>query len=710
MTGRAVDAGRDPFAHPAIRLAWRARRRLGRVLAPVHRRWPDPGAVASWFGPDGPHPGKGRGRPVLRAMRADPEAVRDLYRRSFPAGLAATLRRADAVATGKLEFLGFDFCREGHVRWDWDPWTGRTLPRRHWTVLGIRTQDESGERLGDFMFPNEPNKHQYFPALAKAFFLTGDPRYARTFREHLRDWMAANPLGVGAAYIHTLLVAQRLMAWILAWDFFAGSDALTREDRVDFLWSLYQQARFLAANCSLDWVPRNNFLLAEMAAIAVVAARFPEFPGSAGWAERARRVLRQEVPLQILPDGVSFEQSTGYQRLVTEALLLYHLAATDAGSVDATVSARLEGLLESHLTLLQPDGQIPLLGDVSTERGYILDEASEFLDGRPLLGLGAALFGRPDFKAVARSFPEEAFWLLGPEGAARFAALMEKPPVWTSRALPDGGYFVFRSDWSPEASQLIVDCGWTGMGPDGPGGHGHNDTLSIALCMRGRPVVADPGTYIYFGSRRWRDAFRSRLAHSTVVVDGEEGARLGPGLFEIREQPRPALHRWELAEELELFEGSHTGYRGLPGGVTHRRRIVFVRPDLWVIGDWVDGLGPHEVRVTFQLAPGHTPVESGSGPVRLLADGEPVAAVLPLRPAETMTEIEEGWVSYQYGTRVPASRLAFRVAGPLPIHLLTVLGAPGPTSQELANRALAAWELAQARWPSAPPGRHRSDT
>ncbi|MBI4240097.1 MAG: alginate lyase family protein [Candidatus Rokubacteria bacterium] len=702
MRERVGDAGRDPFAHPAVRLAWRARRRLGRVLAPVHRRWPGPGVVASWFGPDGPHPGKGRGRPVLRALCADPQAVRDLYRRSFPAGLAATLRRADAVATGKLEFLGFDFCREGRVRWDWDPWTDRRLPRRYWTVLGIKTQDESGEQLGDFMFPNEPNKHQYFPALAKAFFLTGDARYAQTFREHLRDWMAANPLGVGAPYVHTLLVAQRLMAWVLAWDFFAGSDALTREDRAGFVRSLYQQARFLAANCSLDWVPRNNFLLAEMAALAVVAARFPEFPGSAGWATRARRVLRQEVPRQIWPDGVSVEQSTGYQRLVTEALVLYSLAASDAGSADAEVSARLEGLLESHLILHQPDGQIPLLGDVSTERGYLLDEATEFLDGRPLLGLGAALFNRPDFKAVGGSFPEEAFWLLGPEGAARFSTLPVEPPPWTSRALPDGGYYVFRSDWSPGASQLIVDCGWTGMGPDGSGGHGHNDTLSIVVCARGRPVVADPGTYIYFGSRRWRDAFRSRLAHSTVVVDGEEGARLGPGLFEIRDQPRPVPHRWELSEDLELFEGSHTGYLRLPGGVTHRRRIVFARPDAWVIGDTVEGGGVHTVRATFQLAPGCTAVESGSGAVHLLAEGEPVAVVHPLRPVEVMTEVEEGWVSYQYGTRVPAPRLVLRIAGPLPIHLLTVLAAPSPPG--LAQRALAAWEAAEARWPSIAPG------
>ena len=151
-----------------------------------------------------------------------------------------------------------------------------------------------------------------------------------------------------------------------------------------------------------------------------------------------------------------------------------------------------------------------------------------------------------------------------------------------------------------------------------------------------------------------------------------------------------------------MFEGSHTGYHHLPGQITHRRRIVFARPDAWVIGDLVEGQGVHSVSVSFQFPPGRAAVEPGAGTVHLLCEGEPVVTVLPLRPADLVAELEEGWVSYQYGTKVPAPRLVFRVTARLPVHVLTVLAAPGPTPRELADRALAAWELAQARWPSAP--------
>ena len=157
-----------------------------------------------------------------------------------------------------------------------------------------------------------------------------------------------------------------------------------------------------------------------------------------------------------------------------------------------------------------------------------------------------------------------------------------------------------------------------------------------------------------------------------------------------------------MSEDVELFEGTHTGYHHLPGGITHRRRIVFLRPDVWVIGDLAEGQGIHRISVTFQFAPGQATVEPGTGSVCFLCNGEPVAMALPLRPADQAAEIEEGWVSYQYGTRIPAPRLVFRVTARLPVHVLTVLAAPGPTPRELADRALAAWELAQARWPSAP--------
>ena len=80
--------------------------------------------------------------------------------------------------------------------------------------------------------------------------------------------------------------------------------------------------------------------------------------------------------------------------------------------------------------------------------------------------------------------------------------------------LPDSGFVVVREDplW------LAFRCG-----PSAPDflpahAHAHADALSFQLWWRGRPVVADPGTYTYEPGAD-RDWFRSTRAHSTVRVD-----------------------------------------------------------------------------------------------------------------------------------------------------------------------------------------------
>jgi uncharacterized heparinase superfamily protein len=229
-----------------------------------------------------------------------------------------------------------------------------------------------------------------------------------------------------------------------------------------------------------------------------------------------------------------------------------------------------------------------------------------------------------------------------------------------------------RSGWEAGANQMVVDAGWTGMGPTGPGGHGHNDALSFSLAVGGKPVLVDSGTYTYLGSRAWRDWFRSTAAHNTVMVDGEEMALLGPGLFQISRQPVPRVLEWRSMPEEDLLIAEHTGYHRLADPVTHRRTIRFQKPDSWVIQDDCLGSAAHRCEVLFHCAPGVS-VEVGKDEAVLTGPEGPRLGLLFSSPPGLTLRIQEGWVSRQYGQKVQAPVLVAAWHGPLPVRIVSAL-------------------------------------
>ena len=75
-------------------------------------------------------------------------------------------------------------------------------------------------------------------------------------------------------------------------------------------------------------------------------------------------------------------------------------------------------------------------------------------------------------------------------------------------AMPDSGNYILRSDNSSNATQITFDAG-----PKG-GFHGHNDLLNFELWSGGRPLIVDPGPYLYPASAD-RDYVVSTKAHNT---------------------------------------------------------------------------------------------------------------------------------------------------------------------------------------------------
>jgi hypothetical protein len=231
-----------------------------------------------------------------------------------------------------------------------------------------------------------------------------------------------------------------------------------------------------------------------------------------------------------------------------------------------------------------------------------------------------------------------------------------------------------RSDWTRSAHQLIFDVGPLSSPKSG---HGHADLLSVQCAAFGEPFLVDAGTYCYTSAPEWRDFFRGTAAHSTATIDGESQAHPA-GPFRWEHHPRARLRRCVSAAEYVFADAEHDAYARLADPVIHRRRVVFVKDRYWIVVDDFLGAAKHRIDVRFQFAPMSVADEGGSW---IRARGRAGRALLLRSFATSPIEVSvaegnlapiQGWVSPDYGRRVPAPVVTCSSEVCLPLRILTL--------------------------------------
>jgi hypothetical protein len=590
---------------------------------------------------------------------ADREGWAAAFRARYPDEVTAVTEAADRVLRHEFDLLGSGCVSLGpNLPWHRDFKTGREWPVQYSPDIEYAELD----RPTDVKVPWELSRSQHFAALGEAYWLTGDERYAQEFVSEVQDWIARNPWDRGVNWACAMDVALRAVSWIWGFYFMSGSAACTGEAfRGAFLRALYLHGEHVATHIERSDVNGNHYLC-DAVGLVFLGSFFCSTAKGIRWLETGREMIAAEMFNQTSEDGVDFEKSTAYHRLVLEAFLTCGVLLERNGQpFTPDWQSRLQRMLEFVDAYVKPDGRVPLVGDADDGRIQKLG-TQPINDHRYLLSSGAALFGRADFKRTAGQFADESFWLLGPAGAAAFDGIAPVAPPSQSRAFPAGGFYVLRSD----RAHVFVDCGEVGM--HGRGGHGHNDILGFELWLDGMNLVTDCGAYLYTASREWRNRFRSTAFHSVVQVDGEELNRfVAPdNLWQLHDDARPEDVVWEWGAGVDYFRGSHTGYLRLIPPVTVMREIALIKdgPDV-IVRDTVGGAGTRELVWRFHLDPSLA-AEIVSGGVRLSASGREAWLELVTGPPDLAMTIETGWLSPSYGVRAETRVVVMRVRAALP--------------------------------------------
>lgn len=519
-------------------------------------------------------------------------------------------------------------------------------------VLGRRPDWLGAGLAGDVEWRIEWVKLYEGLDLAHAGSVTGDPAYLAAWEDLVGSFCEQVPVGSDSSDVS----ARRVQNWLYAWQRFGHPDlrpglAERVADR------LRADADHLAGHLTAE---RNHRTL-ELYALLLVGLALDAGPARA---VAALDLLAANAEADVWDDGVHRECSTDYHLIVLRSFVGAVANARLAGlAVPAPLLDRTARACELALHVQRPDGTTPAISD--GDQG----------DFRPLLALAGDVLGRPDLTWAATG---------GRAGT---------PPARRHVTFPVGGYCVQRSGWGDgrrayaDERFCVVDCG-----PLGDGGHGHYDHLSVEMAAGGRSLVVDPGRYTYVDGP-WRRWFKGTAGHSTVTVDGLDQTPYRGG------KPRgPTSSAQLLARStgpgLDVVVAEATSPRY---DAVHTRTVALVDDDWWLVHDRLTAPTPHRYEARWHLAPeaqGRTTVDGDGRQVVVRAPG--MALCVPRWCGEVT--VEDGWVSPEYGVKLPAPVVVVTVDGRGDADIVTAV-VPGDGPVALAAACGDRWVVVRAERP-----------
>ena len=572
----------------------------------------------------GPLPGLPDPLAVAAAIRVDPAAAE--YRTSLE-----TL--AEEILAHRFRLLGLEVADLGtRIRWRRDfvhgKESGLTYFRR------IPYLDFTS--VGDHKVIWELNRHQHLVVLAQAYLLTGRREFLDEIPRQLDAWMQENPVQRGMNWTSALEVAFRALSWI--WVLHLVGDQLPEEFRRRWMRSLLHHGAHLEYNLSFYFSP-NTHLLGEAVALHALGRLLPRMPGAERWRKLGGRTVVEQMQQQVREDGSHFEQSSYYHLYALDLFLLHFLLDPETPS---WYRGRLIAMAEFLHALVSRKGLLPLIGDEDGGRLFHpYGVRQRFAEGT--LATCASLFQRNEWVRDPQAVQQQAMWWLGPDAAP--LAVSSAPSQ--SRWFPDAGLAVMQSD----RVHLIFDSGPFGAGS---AGHSHADTLSLLAFRGGEEVLIDAGTYTYVADPQARQEYRGTAAHNTVSIDSVEQA-IPQGPFRWVQPPVVELLHWTPGERYDAVD-ARCRYQGF----THRRSVLFRKPDVVIIVD----------RMAAEENEGGASGRSYQVEQRWLfaqpQDRE------RLHSSQACSD-EPAWRSPALGSREPAWRRVVRYTGRLPGVLVTVL-------------------------------------
>ena len=433
----------------------------------------------------------------------------------------------------------------------------------------IRWMDSPSKSLN---FTGYLNQLNIISRLAGVYKDTKEDKYATEAGNMLISWTRQVYPGYGYTRDGELVdsgmeVRNRLCNCITAYDVLRAAPSMTPQMHIAF-WKLF-------ITCCRELIVYSGVSYPGLITAAVM---FPEFTEAGDWLQAGKEDITKHLVGRTTPEGAWDTHSIAYQTVPVPwavRCLEFLEANPDSGQfadIQEMIRTQCGKLVELMLRIAMPDLGLPNIGDTYGRSDWGPNHITKYLDWYPVLRLDDRQ--REQLAAIEEPYDRLKTTLALIDGSRRHE------PGRASVPFPGTGYYVMRSGWQHKSPRyLYFDLSAQAIG------HAHNDAGHFELYAYGKPLLTDTGDY-FLG---W--GYRTAL-HNTIEVDEQQQARGAAA------QMLP--YEWLASDLCDLADGAHTAYEHI--GVRHRRKMLFVKPDYFILCDLLTGEGDHKCEQFFHFA------------------------------------------------------------------------------------------------------------
>lgn len=465
------------------------------------------------------------------------------------------IKQADNAINGTIQaFSSIELNYGNPINWHYNPLTNKVVcNKRKWYTI----PDFDSER-GDIKVIWEISRFTHFYYMTRAFLITEDNKYYKSFSEQIQSWLINNEYSYGSNYKCGQESALRMINILMAYSIFKKYDLVTENDEFNvkkIIEGGYKKiiSNFFYAHKCI----KNNHTFSEICGLIIGAWCSNDTKAL----KKAYSLLEKEIEKQFMDDGGYVQFSFNYQRFSLQIIECI-LKISEKTGICLSEKSRQRISDSAYLMYQVQDesGDVPNYG--SNDGALIFPvTVCGYRDFTPVINTIYCLINNKRLYNEGK-YDEELLWFSPKDKSNYHLANIKRK----SNAFYNAGLYTLRND---DSFMMTVLTNYKTR-------PAQMDGLHVELWSKGKNIFCDSGTYSYATQIGKKLALTA--AHNTVQVENREQMnKYGPFL----------IYNWIKSENVVFDKNTFKGTMISKNGYKHTRSIKYINKS-YIIKDEIE--------------------------------------------------------------------------------------------------------------------------